>query len=594
MEKAARGVKIGAPIDEGAAAETAEKIERGLRDAGYAYAKVDYKVQPDLIAHHAHVDYKVALGPACTFGLISLEGTRELPLPWIKGDLIAIKQGEPYSRARVDEAIAALDRLGVFASVEVPDPSPEEPRQTVIPIAFSVTPDLPKTLDWGGGASAGSQVEGHVRGGFEHHDLRGELGRLTVDARLGLVLYPLALSTTAVAGQVKPLPQARLRADLVQPIELSSQTNVLVGGALNMYELLPGDLLGYFEATGKAGAERSFLGSLVHVALLGKFQFDQPFLYPSVNLLTASQGYGPVRVPLVELNGAFDHRLGEDGKPLGHERHRLFGEESDALSPHEGVYLTADAQVAGLDSEDVRLRYEVRDYIPLAPHWTLATRVKGGLLLPFGGPLQSGGVDPESCTTATDPCTRFLQILQLRGFQSGGPDSNRGYIYGGVGPHQPIPLPSSPSSLPAFNQIQGGELTSTGGSALWEASIELRFPVVGDLAGAVFLDGSDVWRLDLANHMFAPHLSTGFSVRYFTPIGLPLRADVGLRIPGAQEFGVGCQVYDPTEAYGGRDHTCRQGYTPSGNGYYLDPQYGQAGTIGGLPLAIALSFGESF
>ncbi len=117
--------------------------------------------------------------------------------------------------------------------------------------------------------------------------------------------------------------------------------------------------------------------------------------------------------------------------------------------------------------------------------------------------------------------------------------------------------------------------------------------MVGDFAGAVFLDGSDVWRLDLASaHTFAPHLSTGFSARYFTPIG-PLRADLGLRIPGAQELGVSCPVYDPTEAYGGA-HTCARGKTPAPGGNYLDPQYGQAGTIGGLPLAVALSFGESF
>jgi outer membrane protein insertion porin family/translocation and assembly module TamA len=105
------------------------------------------------------------------------------------------------------------------------------------------------------------------------------------------------------------------------------------------------------------------------------------------------------------------------------------------------------------------------------------------------------------------------------------------------------------------------------------------------------LDGSDVWRLDLG-HSFAPHLSTGLSARYFTPVG-PLRADIGLRIPGLQELGVACPVYDPGMAWGG-PHTCTRGQTPAPGGNYLAPQYGQAGSVLGLPLALALSFGESF
>jgi hypothetical protein len=532
--------------------------------------------------------YTVALGPTCTFGPIRLEGTGAFPWSRIK-DVITIEPGEPYSRGRMDEAIAALSRLGVFASVEaVPELSPAgEPRRTDVPTVFRVTPALPRSVRWGVGIAAGAQVEAHVAGGFEHRNLFGELGRFSLDAKLGVVLYPWSLATSASAGPVRPLPEARLRADLVQPILLRSETHLLAGGALNMYELLPGDLLGYFEFAGKLGVERSFWASRIHLGLLGKFQFDQPFLYPSVTLLTASSGYGPVRVPLVELNAALDLRTGEDGKP-------------DPVSPHRGVYLTADAQVAGLDTSDVRGRSELRGYVPIAPRWTLAMRFGGGLLHAFGGPLAGGGVPVGACSAAAvaeeeakgqgaENCARFLQLLQLRGFQSGGPDSNRGYAYGGVGTHEPVPIPS-PSSLP-WSSLQGGKLSSTGGNALWEASVELRFPVVGAFGGAVFLDGSDVWRLD-QDHMFAPHLSTGVSARYLTPIG-PFRVDIGLRIPGAQELGVSCPVYDPTAAYGGA-HTCARGQTAEPGGNYLAPQYGQAGTVLGLPLAFAFSFGEAF
>jgi len=71
-----------------------------------------------------------------------------------------------------------------------------------------------------------------------------------------------------------------------------------------------------------------------------------------------------------------------------------------------------------------------------------------------------------------------------------------------------------------------------GGFTLWEASVELRFPMGGPVEGALFTDGSDVspqpllfrWRF---------HISSGFGLRYVTPIG-PVRLDVGYRIPGLQ------------------------------------------------------------
>jgi outer membrane protein insertion porin family/translocation and assembly module TamA len=563
VARAAEGVTIGDPIEEESSAAVKEKIVRALADAGYAYAGVRGNVQVDVAAHRAHVTYAVTLGPACTFGPITLE--RKGALPWGRiQEVIGIAPGEPYGRARIDEAIAALSRLGVFASVEgLPQLAPEnEPRRTEIPVVFRVTPASPRSFRGGVGAEAGSRVEAHVAGSFEHRNLFGQLGRLTLEARLGLVLYPLSLTTSPSGGPLEPLPEARLRADLVQPLSLPSQTNALAGVGFSMYELLPSDLLGYFEVAGKAGVERSFWRSRIHVALLGKLQYDLPFLYPGVHVLSSSIGYGAVTIPLAELDGTLDLRKGEDGTP-------------DPVRPHSGVYVSADTQVAGLDTEDVRVHGEVRGYVPIAKRWTLAMRLKGGLLRAFGGPLAGTGAPTGACDAAEqqkDDCAHFLQLLQLRGFQSGGPDSNRGYAYGGVGPHEPTPLPSG--QLP-WSQFQGGKLSSTGGDALWEASVELRFPVVGDLGGAVFLDGSDVWRLDQP-HGFAPHLSTGLSARYFTPIG-PLRADVGVRIPGAQEIGASSPVYDPTT-----------------RGSYLSPAYGQAGTVGGLPLAIALTLGESF
>ena len=171
--------------------------------------------------------------------------------------------------------------------------------------------------------------------------------------------------------------------------------------------------------------------------------------------------------------------------------------------------------------------------------------------------------------------SRYIQVLQIRGFNSGGPQSNRGYSYSGVGDQEVVPhitpVQSNGIALPI----------ATGGAALWEASAELRFPVVGQLGGELFVDSSDVrWHLSELGAPFAPHLSSGLGLRYLTPVG-PFRIDVGVRIPGAQVLGIPnnrLPVYDPTASAG----CC------------LDPKYGQSGSVVGLPLAISLAIGDSF
>jgi outer membrane protein assembly factor BamA len=72
-----------------------------------------------------------------------------------------------------------------------------------------------------------------------------------------------------------------------------------------------------------------------------------------------------------------------------------------------------------------------------------------------------------------------------------------------------------------------------GGFSLWEASAELRFPLLGPLRGAAFVDTGDVSPYQLSLRWDRPHLSAGLGLRYATPIG-PVRFDVGYRVPGLQ------------------------------------------------------------
>jgi outer membrane protein insertion porin family/translocation and assembly module TamA len=248
----------------------------------------------------------------------------------------------------------------------------------------------------------------------------------------------------------------------------------------------------------------------------------------------------------------------------------------DAIRPHQGVFVQADVQLAGLggDARDLRIRPEVRGYVPLGTRVTLAGRAAVGLLFPFdyGDVAQAAG---ERGPAAVDrpAWVRDIELIYLRGFFSGGPSSNRGYPIGGVGPHGAVPFfdPGLAARALARSCVAGSVeydpvrcAVPLGGLTLWEASLELRFPLLGPLHGAAFCDASDVSPDRADVRLDHPHLSCGLGLRYDTPVG-PVRVDVGYRIPGAQ--------------------------VPGGSDPRLE---GDPGSIFGAPVAVAFGIGEAF
>jgi outer membrane translocation and assembly module TamA len=68
-----------------------------------------------------------------------------------------------------------------------------------------------------------------------------------------------------------------------------------------------------------------------------------------------------------------------------------------------------------------------------------------------------------------------------------------------------------------------------GGSALVEANLEARFPIFGQLFGAVFVDGGVLGERSFRQLSSGSRTVTpGFGVRYRSPVG-PVRVDLGIR-----------------------------------------------------------------
>ncbi len=587
VTNAKNDLTVGAPLVEESFEATGKAILRAMTDRGFAYASVARHVDVDLAAHEARVRYTVELGPLAKFGPIKFLGLEQTDAKtgertdFLAGAddplrrAIGFKEGDAFSTSALDSAQPGLTDFGVFSSVEiVPEygtkpATPEDPcspRPTVeVRVKVHLQVGKLRTVKVGLGAEAGWQVEGHGVIGWEDRNFVGGLRHFVAEAKGGPVLYPTRLDTLLSAPPSRILPQLKIRTELSQPWHF--RTNLHLAGSFNLYRLQPTtgstdaarpvyaldlkgptlakyepNVIGYREYTGRAGVDRTFTRWKHYLGLFYNLQLFSPFSY---NEPEAPAGYSNVLVPYAQLVGTLDFRRGASSKP-------------DRIHPHSGGWLSTDVQLASgsaQNANDLRIRPEVRGYVAISKRATLASRLAVGFLFPqnYGSELSGGNAStPAEC--------HDLQLLQLRGFFSGGPYSNRGYGYNEVGPHVTATCSAQISTV--------NQSTATGGLSMWEASAELRVPIGESFGTALFVDASDVTGCMGVVRFTHPHLSTGFGLRYDTPVG-PLRADFGWRIPGAQAL-------DAKRA-------CLRDA----------PDFDPKPTLG-LPIAISIAIGEAF
>jgi outer membrane protein assembly complex protein YaeT len=135
--------------------------------------------------------------------------------------------------------------------------------------------------------------------------------------------------------------------------------------------------------------------------------------------------------------------------------------------------------------------------------WVVAAKVLPGAISTFGG--------------------EQARVPLFQRLFAGGSTSVRGYERRQLGPKD------DPA---ASGQTRNPE--PIGGNALFETSLELRFPIRGNFRGAAFVDAGNAWSepgdLALGDLRYTP----GIGVRYVTPIG-PIRLDAARRTSGEEE-----------------------------------------------------------
>jgi outer membrane protein insertion porin family/translocation and assembly module TamA len=530
----ARRMADGDVFDEEEFEKDKERIAGVLAEAGYAFAKVDATATVDVAARTAHVRYTIDLGPKARYGPIRFVGLEKIPEDGVRNQL-DLEEGEIYNSAELAEAEQALISLGVFSNVEI-RPDRSHPETGLVPIQVWVREGTLANLRIGGGSRFDVlRLSGHLMTGWEHRNFLGGIRHFRVEGRPGVTLFPTRIDH--LEPWTAYLPEFRSQVTLSQPSFLEARTTGIISAEYNVYPLLyplpdgvdpeAERVIGYQEVRASAGVERSFFNYRVNLAPSYNWQANFPFTYQGGR----PNGLEAVRVSFPELVATLDLR-------------------DDAMETHRGIYLTNSLQVAGHGLggtvSDVRVKPEIRAYLPLR-RAVLATRLTFGFLFPgnYGDTLDPDSSESRSAELdPSDPAVVADQHkLLFRAFYSGGPNSNRGYPFRGVGPHGPVGF-LVPTGLDcsleqrSVEDLPNGCIRPLGGLTLWEASLEVRipFPIDAPFYGVTFIDASDLTRSVGKLRLDVPHLTAGGGIRYITPLGA-IRFDVGYRVQGAQALG---------------------------------------------------------
>jgi outer membrane protein insertion porin family/translocation and assembly module TamA len=454
-----------------------------LAARAYARAEVEGVVALDQVGRTARVQYDVTPGARHRFGRVRVEGQGDDIEASAIIDVAAIREGQPYDQEVIADAEGAVYALGVFSSVRI-EPEFRE-GSDVADLVIKVRRGRTQRFRLGVGMLSGTlqhagsgetfdvpQWDVHLLAGYDHENFLGGMRKLRIEERPRLIMLDEFPGVPSDGPELGNTVSLRFE----QPRFPERRT---VSYFDNQWDYGPDPFYGYFrhDLATRVGLQRAFFRQRLKVELAVEHDLyeitdpDQPDTVSSY------------RLPFIEQQITLDLR-------------------NDDRRPSRGFYFQSLLQ------EAVQLDYGSWTYLRWLPEARAYQRLFWGLVL--AERVAFGSIFILDSDPALDPTSRQVgpQTYRLRG---GGANSNRGFNAGELG-----------------DGIDGGRRR-------WEATVELRVPLGGDLGLALFFDTGDVSRtrevqLDRLN------ASTGFGLRYYTEFA-PIRADAGWRIPSLQRLG---------------------------------------------------------
>lgn len=481
---AAIGIKEGSLFDYDLYEAAHEPLSELFQDSGYAHVRIEGTVLADRGKARATVRWVIDPGPRSTFGQVTLVGVGDGLLADAVRERIGFVTGQKYSHQALVDTQSAIYGIGLFGSVRV-DPA-DENITAVVPIKIAVTPVTKNELSAGGGFGLDPSTY-YVR------------ARLTW-TRHGVIT---PLTTSALDLRPEYAFEEQTCGTLYYPWSCKSDFRGRVTETITQQDLFLPDLRGDVEAGVDYLVYEAYskLGPHLRLGLSApiftkKLQIRIGWLYQIEDF------------PQIYVTDATAKQLGIDHvNYIGSYTGSLLLDLRDSpINTTYGLYAELRAikgsRFALGDYEYLELTPEVRGYLPLAPDYVLAARVRFGTI------------------TGQVPATER--------YFGGGTSSMRGFGARHLAPF--APSRSDPTQdLPI------------GGAGLFEASVELRTPFVKikglQLSDVVFLDGGDVTFTASELDPSYLHWAAGVGLRAGTPIG-PFGIDVAYRLNRTDDNGV--------------------------------------------------------
>ncbi len=512
---------VGDPFGTVAYEAARDTITARLADRGYPHAQVlaSYDLPRDSAAL-ARVRFVVGPGPGARIDSIRVTGTRRIA-PAVVRHMLTFGRGDVYRQKEMVKSQRNLFGLEVFRRVEL---RPDLSADSLVPVTVEVTEGDLHRVRLGAGLNTAEALNAEAR--WTSRNFYGGARRLELAARISNILagplegFPFMETHSGPYAQLN----GSLTADFLQP-RFFAPMNTLGSGIFAQRQSLPLVFVqtsygAYFTLNrALAPGTTASIGFRPELTSIDS-EDDRIFC---INLTLCDQTN---QLPEIEVLKT-PHWLA----PLTFS---LTRDHSNALfAPTGGSILRFDAEYANRATGSAfaywRAVGELSEYREIRPGLVLALRLRPGFAESLADPSAGLGLHPEK---------RFF---------AGGPNSVRGFAQGQLGlkvltvdaasvlaqpdtaggaPHctaQEINLRRCPiAGLPS----SAFDVHPTGGGALLEGNVELRFPVVGSaFRGAAFVDYGQLWNTPSEFRLRGLVWTPGLGVRYFSAVG-PIRVDV--------------------------------------------------------------------
>jgi outer membrane protein assembly complex protein YaeT len=458
-------LQAGQRLNKAAFDQSKELLLTRLHNATYARSEIIPNTEVDPEAHTAVVTFELRPGAPTTFGQITIEGEQQVNERAIRRQL-RIREGDPYNATELQESVDVIYGLGMFQAVTPRVLNPNE-QGAPMDVEITVRERKPRSVQLGFGFSTVEQFRGEVQ--WTQRNLWGGAESLNFSAKAS------SIQQAAEGRFLLPYFLAR-RTSFTQTVFARNQPRL----DEDPLSLGGGTLFGIQDTTPRYSEFGVGTESRV------RHEFSRR-LSGSGGVELSRHVFSDVDPDLIGTGVAENNTLFIQFAEL------KWDTRDNLLNPTRGIVLSGEldhSTTALISTESFfKLLLEGRHYYALWEKVILASR------------LTVGGIQPYAGSDSVPSNVRFF---------AGGPGSIRGYAPNRVGP-----LDS-----------QGRPI---GGDSLLVGSVELRFPITGDLGGVVFVDAGNVYSGSPAYDLGDLRVGVGPGIRYNTPIG-PFRLDFGVAV----------------------------------------------------------------